>query len=498
MAVTDNRLTIKDFNVGIGASPHVGFGVMKNMDIDTLPGVAKLNFRLVKQSGSIVTNTVLWKVRDPLSPNDIYALDNAGVVYHSANSGTTWIVLSGNTVGGGDSAGQGLMIWKNYLFVMRTSDIDVYGLPPSGAGWLNAWQSSIDTEWQDDLWHPLLSSKNDSKLYGGAGRYVFSVEEVLGQTFDPANSATYTWTEKALDLPSGYRIKCLAEQGNNLMMGTWQGMAITDFKIADIFPWDRSSPSFGQPIAMEENGVNAMICVNNILYVVAGIAGKIFSCNGYQAVLIAQVPEYVVQIDGGAYLLPLPGAIMHHKGKIYFGIGGLIQDGGGVWSLNPNSKGNILNWENVISTGNTKNTVFLIGSLLSITREVYLCGWTDATNNGIDMLDIFNRISTSYGGQIESPAYVVGTNLIKRQFTTCEFLLAKALTSGQGVKLEYRIDLSASWTLIGTYDFNGIGGVLSHNADTDIPETELIQIRASITVGAANNASVELKTVTLF
>lgn len=496
MAVlSDNRLVIDKFQLGIAQSPHVGFGCMRNLDISTFPGVAKLNFRLAKQSSTVVTNPPLWQVRNPINPAEIWALDNAGVVYKSANSGSTWAVVGGNTLAGGNN-GQGLRIWKNYLFVARTTSIDVYGPLTIPIGWTNSWVV-VDS---DDIWHPMIVSKNDNKLYGGAGRFIFSVDENTATTFDPGNAATYTFTQEALDLPPNYRIKCLSEQGNNLMAGTWMGTAITDFKVATIFPWDRSSPSFGQPIELEENGVNAMICVKNMLYVIGGIAGRVFACNGYQAAEIAQIPEYVIQIDGGGYLLPLPGAIMHHKGKVYFGVGGSFnQDGGGVWSLDIRNSKNILNYENLLSTGSIKNSSGLIvGSLLSLTREVYSVGWQDYPNSGIDLIDVFNRVSTSYGGKIESPVYVVGTNLIKRQFRTCEILIAEAMTTGQGVMLEFRTDLSAGWTAIGTFDFATIGAVLSHNADVDIPETELIQIRASLNVGVANNKSVELKSVTLF
>lgn len=464
------------------------------MDISALPGVAKLNFKLAKQSSTIVTNLPLWQRRNPLNPAEIWALDNAGVVYKSANSGASWAVVSGNTISA--SAGQGLAIFKDYLFVARKTAIDVYGPLSISPSWTNAFLA-IDS---DDTWHPMLPSKLDGKLYGGAGRFIFSVEEVLGQVFDPGNSATYVFTAQALDLPPNKRIKTFYEQGDDLVSGTWMGSAITDFKSATLYPWDRSSPSFGQPIELEENGINAAICVENVAYIVAGIGGAVYQCNGYQAALIAKVPEYVTQIDGGGFLLPLPDAIMYHKGKIYFGVGGSLNlDGGGIWSLDISTKRNVLNYENIISTGSTANTSgLLIGSLLSLTREVFQVGWEDFPNSGIDLISTSSRVASSYGGKIESAAYEVGSNLIKKQFQRIEFLLSSVLLTGQGVKLEYRIDLASAWVLIGTYDFAAIGAVRSHSAKTNIPACEIIQIRASVTVGTATSKSPELKSVTLF
>jgi len=98
--------------------------------------------------------------------------------------------------------------------------------------------------------------KNDGKLYIGAGRYVASVEELT--TFVPATAGTFTYTVRALDLPENFRIKCLAELGNNLEIGTWSSPTLENYiynhRVAVIFPWDRSSSSFGEPISLEESG----------------------------------------------------------------------------------------------------------------------------------------------------------------------------------------------------------------------------------------------------
>lgn len=543
---------------GISASPHVGFSDVRNLDIFSIPGVAKLNNILAKKSETTITNTVQWFARNPKTPTEAWAVDASGNVYKSANVDTTcaWSAVTGNahtctisnaspavvsatahgfaindkvifsttgtlptgvtagttyyiisagfgadsfrisltlggtaintsTAGSGTHSfltnGAGLAIWKDYLFVPRASSIDVYGPLSASPTWTNNWKK-IDC---DSLWHPLFVSSNDNKLYGGAGKYVFSLDENSGQTFAPGTSASFTFTQQALDLPPDYRIKCLEELGNNLMIGTWMGTNVYDFKIADIFSWDRSSVSFGQPVRMTENGVHAMLNINGILYVMAGVEGKMYYCNGVQATLISQIPQSLADISGGKYLEIYPGALVNYKGRPFFGLSGggtSAIDGMGVYSLSRTSKGNILTLEHAISTLSYGATYVLkIGALLPITRDSILVGWRDNTTYGIDLTtNTSYAYGTDYSGYFVSPLYQVGTPLVGRQFTQGEFNLSKELATGEGVRISYRVNLTDSFTVLGTFTYAVLGAVTSHNFATDIPDCESLQIKVEL------------------
>jgi hypothetical protein len=269
-----------------------------------------------------------------------------------------------------------LAIWKNYLFVARDVCLDVCGdgtaTGIAAANWTLDWTTSALSS--DVLWHPMLTSKNDGKLYIGAGRYVFSLDEATG-TFAPGTGSTYTMTEQALDLPSSYRIKCIEELGNNLMLGTWQGTAVTDIRIADIFPWDRSSVSFGQPIVIDDFGVHAMKNIGNSLIVLAGTSGTIYRSDGANAYIVGQLP---IDLSGGKYIEFYPGGICSYKNKTFFGIGNggtTVIDGMGVYSLLQTGQGNILNFEHMMSTENMGTTSSKITALLPVTRDTILCAW---------------------------------------------------------------------------------------------------------------------------
>lgn len=493
--MAEKPLIIKAPRQGIAPSPHVGFGDMRNLDIFDKPGIVRLNKILEKKSSTTVDAQVKWIVKNPAAPTNLYALDSNGVVYYSADSGDTWTELSDR-----EGAGQGLAVWKGYLLVMEGDKIDVYGTlaatEAGGGSWTDDWQSLPEN---DGLWQPTLVSKLDGHLYIGAGRYLAKLEEDAGQNFAPGTSSTYTYTSQQLTLPEDYRVKCLAEQGNNIMIGTWMGTNIYDNKIADIFPYDGTSESYNDPVQLNENGVNAMINIGGNLYILAGIDGKVYKSNGVQAWVVGQIPLSIANIEGGNYLEPYPGAIMHFKSKLYFAVNSQDTDGMGIYSLLETSSGNILNFEHFISTETTGGTnPLIIGALLGVTRDQFVAGWRDNATYGIDKLSTTSyAYSTDYSGYFESPLYEVGTYLNPRQFPTMEFKLARELTSGEGIRVKYRENLTDSFKTVGTYDFAEIGsGRTSHYVkSTNIPEVEQIQVRVELL--GDSNSTPEFKEIIL-
>ena len=368
-------LVIQAPKQGIAQSPHVGFADIRNLNINDIPGIVALNNILVKKSATTVVDNINWIVRHPITTAEVYALGATDEVYKSLDSGVNWAVLAGHS--NTNAHGNGMMIWKNYLFVARDTCLDVCGDGTAtgiiAANWTLDWTTSALAS--DVLWHPMLVSKNDNKLYIGAGQYVFSLDENTGQTFAPGTPATYTMTEQALDLPPAYRIKCIEELGNNLMLGTWQGTNVSDMRVADIFPWDRSSVSFGQPIVGGDYGIHALLNTGNMLVVLMGTSGTVYRCDGVNLIIIGQIP---IDIRGGKYLEYYPGAICNYKNKVFFGIGngGITAiDGIGVYSLNQTGRGNILTLEHMMSTENTGATSAKITALLPITRDTLLCAW---------------------------------------------------------------------------------------------------------------------------
>lgn len=484
---------------GIASSPHVGFGDVRNLDLFELPGIVKLNNILAKVSGSNVTDTVKWIVRDPVTNSgaNFYAVDGSGDVYVSTNTGASFAALGSQPTDGGE--GQGMAIWKNHLFVARETILDVYGPLDSSPNWNNGFKTDLTADLE---WHPMLVSKLDGKLYIGSGRYMATLAEVAGQNFLDSDSNTFTWSggdssNNALTLTDeDYRIKCLAEQRNNLMMGTWKGSTSTDGsnikenKVADIIPWDGSSTATGNPIQMTENGVNAMINIGGFLYILAGIDGNIYKSDGINAWQIGQIPNSIADTSGGKYFVPYPGAIINYKGKLFFGMSSTeendfeLRDGIGIYSLTETSNGNILTLEHFISeevTGSANPTI--VGALLGVGRDQLLAGWRNNATFGLDLTTTTSfAYTTDYSGYFESPLYQVGTFLNPRQFTEMEFRLAKVLAISEGIRVKFRTNLTASYKTLGTFTTAeiGTGKTSFRTEEISIPKTEQIQVRVEL------------------
>jgi hypothetical protein len=281
------------------------------------------------------------------------------------------------------------------------------------------------------------------------------------------------------------------------MIGTWMGSNAFEFTVADIFPWDRSSDTFGLPLRLAENGINAMITVNNVIYALAGIEGKLFVTNGTSVAQVAEIPNTISNVDNAKSMTLWPGSIINHKGKIYFGVGTTSTlSGMGVYSFTP-GKENGLALENIISTGNdgTSNSLE-VTSLCQVNRKTYLAGWQDNSTYGIDKINNTHRY-TSYAAFVESPFFSVGTDQFKRTFNEIEFQLDKPLVSGQGIKLKYRTNLNASYTDIGTYDFSTYSGIQSKVVPPNIVDAQFVQIKAELTTGASSATSPELRRIIL-
>lgn len=487
-SIRDISLVVDAPKQGIAQSPHIGFGDVRNLDLYSVPGIVQLNNILAKKSSTTVVAQINWACRHPITTTEIYALDNAGTVYKSTDTGATWAVLAGTSATA--AAGNGMWIWKNYLFVARNALLDVCGdgtaTGITSGNWTLGWKT-IDS---DVLWHPMLTSKNDNKLYGGAGRFVYSLDEVTNKTFAPGDATTYTWIQEALDLPPSYRIKCIEELGNNLMLGTWQGTNVYDIRIADIFPWDRASVSFGQPIVIADFGVHAMINIGNSLIVLAGTSGTIFKCDGVNAIAIGQLP---MDLSGGKYLEWYPGSICSYKNKVFFGVGQggtTAIPGMGVYSLWQTGKGNILTLEHLVSTLSDGTTNPLKPSaLLPITRDTLLVCWRDNATYGIDLTtNTSYAYTTNFAGYFESPLYVVGELDFLESWTKLQFRFAKKLNANEGIQISYRVNESDAYTLMGTWT-NGIvtgvtskniGSVISFQDVCNIPACEMVQLKVAL------------------
>jgi hypothetical protein len=387
-----------------------------------------------------------------------FVLDESGKVWTQVNN--LWSHLPGNATG----SGQGMEIWKNYLFVIGDSGvISTYG-SLTNVGGSAAWTATWKTATGSDSFVAPTVNGSDDLLYIAQGRYISTVEEDAAP-FVPATAGSYIWTDIALDLPTSYRIRCMCENGVDLAIGTWIGSTYPDVftaslevKKADIFFWDRSDSTFRLPVHIEENGVNQIISINNLVYAMCGQEGRMYITNGTSSELFTQIPISVFdrQQNTTQHLFFFPFAIAYFRGRILVGVSsGSVSSSPtlsplGVYAINPATGAIAI--EQIGSTDNTglSGSVGIAAIVATSEQEMYVGFYYDGSQTVPGRIDRITSNTLRYGAGclIESGLYSVGSADEKTNFPVVEFMLGKALASSETVTLYFRRTSTGSWTQV--------------------------------------------------
>lgn len=487
-------ITIDNWQKGMATSSYVGFEQFQGIDIHNKIGVARVNPKLKKASGTTITGEVKWMVRSPKEANDeiAWALDANGDVWKNADTdGTTWVEVAGSTSGGDN----GLQYFKDYIFKFRGNSIDAYGPLTSSPSWKNATFGGVTIPVGD---HASLVGQDDI-LYFGGGRYVLSIEQKDNQVLDPDNSATYdikiVATDPALDLPEDYVVVQLAELGSKLMIGANN----RETNQSDIFPWDRrSTSSVDLPVRFGSENIHTMITVNNLLYVLSGREATISVTNGVGVSVLGQIPETYSNIGLTNSVTIASDAITYFQNKIHFATSYKTENDiqATVWSFLPSSSGDIgLNIAYTLSSGNTESGTSNIDipSLLTFTDTLLMVGYeeTIADIQGVDILDTTRRY-TGYTGIIVTPFYRVGSFLNKKTLSKGIISFVKNLGTGEGMKLYYRETQNGSWKLHQTFDTATDSFQINDIVGTSHTGVKNIQFKIELTTPSGSESTSEL------
>lgn len=431
--------------------------------------------------------------------NYIFFLDANGLVWWIDNTSGTLtnnlIYLGNDTLTG--STGRAITIYKRNIIVFRTSSMDAYNTAGidgdydpdavySSNGWTYGWDSVSSVT---QTTRPVLVGQDDIIYYGNSGR-VGSIAEVAGQTFDPTNSATYTKTVSAQKIPKGDDVYSLAELGVNLLIG-----GIREY----IYPWDRSSTSFDLPIIVPDIGIYKMVTINQLVFVFAGTRGRIYVTNGSGVSLFKKIPDYVSGVNEPYYTW---NDATGWKGQLYFGFTATKNDGtaltstGGVWAIDLKTGAfrgiNKLSYD---TYGGSIN-VLLPNVLSSVPVGIGLyVAWTNSSTYGIDVSSQY--LYSSYEAMIETGLLSVGSPIAKRVITHLMAQLAKLLTTGQGVRVSYRKNLTDSYSSPITFDFATYSGIAGFFKDFPLTDAEFVQLKIEMTANSSSSDSPELRRLLL-
>ena len=435
--------------------------------------------------------TINWIIEDPRINNN-YMLSSNGRVWFNASAGTRAYLLHNSAIDTGAAAvtnasGQGIAInpfssaTSTYLFVFRNTlvdVIDVFGTTAIEAlAWSNAWKTMNTGAGSGNSHHAIVGE--DNAIYFCDDKYVGSIIENSGSTFDPASGATFTYENKALDLPAYEIAQCLEEQGGSLLIG---GNTFNE-----IYPWDRISNSFDLPIPVPEYGIKRMKNIGGLVFILAGTCGNIYTTQGSYVKFFAKIPNYLTNNAGSVVSNPATwGGIASVNGDLLFGVSTTTSGNSGVWRLKQDGT---LTIDNVPSSGSA-NVIGLWGK-----SEFYLMGYSggaDNFNSAVSSTLLYNNFETV----IHSALFKVATKLGKATFSRMEVVLAKPATSGN-VRISYRADLSSSFTTISSFDADSSTTIFS-NEGVGLTDIDNIQIQVEMNDGNSGSVDMELLEIRLF
>lgn len=467
-------LVLSGWELGIGNSAFEGIENMQNVDIFTYPGMVQAGYRSVNKKTT--TDLVRWFARDPQG-GQIFGVDYSGTVYNSSDLGQSWSNVAGTPL----NSGAGLATWKNYLILPGATSMNAYGPLSGSPSWQTMTFTGSVTALNSSIWHPLYVGPEDDFCWIGNTRDVGQIIEVIGKTFDPADTTTYILNAKALKsgLPQYYTIKSITGLGLSLYLGTFQGTNVTDRSAGDLFIWDRTNPRYNNVIKLDVNGINMLKAQNNLVYIYAGVGADISYTNSTVTSIYKRLYN-VLFADPAQSTAPQPGAIAFLNnldllvGVSYLGgsVGPL-----GVYAIRTLPQGAVSVLRNVISTNHT--TAVRIGAIMVIDRERFIYSWEDDNDGvtyGIDAVG-FNGRYADYSAQITHDLITVGTRTLPKSFVECEVRLAKPLASGDGIRIYYRKSDSGAFTLIKDWnDTSDLFGKVSGQSQAGINDATLVQL----------------------
>lgn len=418
---------------------------------------------------------------DPVTRS--YGVDTNGLAWgrnlqsNIDNGQAPWVYLGNNTPAQTNAEGNGIIVYRDHIFVFRRGDIDYIsfsgaplGNPAttdiSTSGWVHGWNPATGGSGASNVLntgagfaaaHQALVGQDDIVYYTDRS-FIGSFNEKAGQTFDPTNTATFTWTKQALDLPEFEATNAITELGTDLLIGS--------FNSNNIYPWDRISSSFNIPIKISEENVHSMVTVNANTYIFAGTKGNIYITNGTQATLFKKIPSYLTTFVNPRITWL---ASTYHRNNLYFSFLATnnSNDTGvaatrGVWALSLVNGILTLSQKvtgNVAVYGISPNGGFDDGTIRA--KPFDGVGLAMSYFGGID-----ESISDPYTGSeatIETDIIPVGTFKNPKQFREIEYKLSRPIVSGESITIKARFDLADTYTTVFTEntagEFEGISDV---------------------------------------
>lgn len=427
--------------------------------------------------------TIKWILKDPRSGYH-FALDSNGRVWFDNNANRFYLLHNSLLdTGSGvltNASGNGLILTpfssttSTWLFAFRNNLLDYINIfsdtEIEAGAWSNGWKTMNTTGGVSNSHEAVVGQ--DAIIYFCDARYVGTLKENDDLTFDPITASTYTYQNQALDLPPREIAQCLAGQGTNILIG--------GETFDKIYPWDRVSDSFNNPLVCPEFSIKKIKNVGGNVYIFPGTWGNIYFTQGTYVKFFKKVPFYVFNDAYTVQSNPLTwGDVAQLNGSLLFGISGLTSGSSGLYRLYLDGR---LVHENTPSTGSANVTAIFAESAF------YRMGYSGGCDYFAGTL-----YATNYDTVVHSPLVPVGEKVGKGTYSRLEIKIANGTASGK-IRVKYRTDTIASFADFpgATIDQTLDGSSKSYTYDIGLIDLENLQLQAEM------HGTIELLSITLY
>lgn len=366
---------------GLADSEYLGsensLAAAVGLDLHSKPGLIRVNQRLVRDDGGVVTVRVNAIVS--CSNGLTYLFGDSGKIYQRTAGGTTTLARTAAPVAGsanivGAREHNGYVYYATEKRLGRWKISDGVGTADDNWGTFTNGQAT---------WHPMFEL--NLILYIGDKNYVAQVED---------QSGTHIFTAKALDVKDPTIVKSLGRVAYELLLGTYVGANVT---LDEIVRWNTWSVSFSSSDEVPEVGINAFLPTDNFVLVQCGTQGNLYAYSSDVLQLVKKIPgDY--SAGGQAFVNPYATAL--YRGLPMFGVSnnGIAAAPVGVYSYGSINPGypKILNLEYALSTGNlTTAEITAMTFIRDDNGDNILVAWKDGSNYGVDRVDLANKYATA-------------------------------------------------------------------------------------------------------
>jgi hypothetical protein len=471
----DGSIVISDWQKGLGDSAVLGVDTLTGLDIFDELGVLKI------KEGALPSNTAI---------NTQGITQSTIVAGVSDDSGRyTFVTSAGYIVH--DESILTSPVTECYDALVYNKDFVIVSYKNGGSGRIGVISRSTGSA----TWHAdkIIGLANDyviKLLVAQDGFVYFTNGNYIGRITNITESlgiVTVLSTSNALDLKRDVYASSLVELGNDLLIGTHKGFAYSarvDYQFANIYKWDRTSPSFRLPMQVNESGINAMIQKDNLVYFSAGVNGNIYMTNGTDYQKIKTLPFSKIKKFGATSTVYWNAMSVNQAGNLVVGLS-VYTD------ITPNNLSKFGVYEISLTSGyptslsytglsgeTGKTSLLSIGFVKPFSFDQLM--YSSYSSNLSKVMITSASKNTNYLATYESPVYFVGSRQSRKSYQSIEFTLTEPLIAGQFIRISYRKSLVDAWTEIGDWGYTNVSGI-SHYDKALIADAEAIQIQIKLT-----------------